>query len=346
MTSMRDVARAAGVALSTVSAVLGKTEKYVSPEIRNRVLEAATALDYRLPLNNTRPESTIAVLLPVISSIFFSQLLSGIETTVAESGHTLLFGSSGYSFEKEKQFVEAIRSQALCGLILDTVCPAEYEKEYLCFLRQCFVQRNIPVVFLERSVNHNAFYSVYVDHEENARSATKHLLELGHRKIAHIAGISLSRNTADRLIGYKRALEEYNVAFDPQIVSKGDFTPHSGYIALKQLMSYAPSFTAVFSANDQMAIGAIKAVLSEGKSVPGDIAVMGIDNLSVSSMVSPSLSTINVPTYQMGTIAAKTIIQVREGTEVLNPLHKLKCNLIVRRSTDPYAGSEWDLFGW
>ena len=112
---------------------------------------------------------------------------------------------------------------------------------------------------------------------------------------------------------------------------------------MKKILGIRSDCMAVFAANDQMAIGAMKAILSEGKRVPEDIAVVGIDNLSASSMISPSLTTINVPTYQMGRTAVKMLMD--RSNEKKRSV-KLPCNLIVRRSTDLYAGSEWDMFGW
>ena len=113
---------------------------------------------------------------------------------------------------------------------------------------------------------------------------------------------------------------------------------------MKRLLQHGKSFTAVFAANDQMAIGAMKAVLSAGKRIPEDVAVIGIDNLSVSTMVSPALSTINVPTFQMGKEAVRLLLEMREGVAAAQI--QIPCGLIVRKSTDPAAGSEWELLGW
>lgn len=345
MAGMREVAKLAGVSLSTVSTVLNNTDKYVSPEVVERVHNAIQALDYRLPPKKRATEKTIAVILPVITSVFFSNLLNGVENAAAEKGYSLLFGNSGFRFDKERRYIEMIQKQALSGVIIDTVCPAESEQEYLLQLKTVFVEKGIPVVFLEHEIPDDSFYCIYVDHLHNAYLSTRHLLEMGHHRVAHIAGYPQHQLTLERIKGYRKALAEAGIAFDPELVGEGDFTPNSGYLAMKTLLSRRSDLTAIFSANDQMAIGAIKAIKSEGKQVPQNIAVAGIDNLSISSLISPALTTVNVPTYEMGFLSAKIISNIRDHLPCKKQ-HKLDCNLIVRKSTNSFASNEWELFGW
>ena len=342
MPGMRDVAKAAGVSLSTVSAVLSDSGKYVSEEIRSRVLETAGELGYQLPERQKKRDKIIAVVLPNIASTFFSNLLNGIEDTVAEEGYVLVVGNSDFDFNKEKRFIKTIRKQALCGILIDTVCPATEEKEYFSFIKQTFLERKIPAVTLERKLEETGFGSVYVNHEKNAYMATRELLENGHRRVAHISGKMSNPLTICRLQGYKRALAEFGVPYSVDLIAEGDFTPNSGYMMAKELMIRNRGLTAIFAANDQMAVGAIKAVRSEGRTIPDEFAVTGIDNLSVSSMIEPSLTTVNVPTYQMGRMAVKMLAD----PDIKEKSAELPCNLIVRRSTNKLAASEWELFGW
>jgi len=344
MAGMRDVAQRAGVSLSTVSAVLNGS-KNTSLEIARRVERAIAEMDYELPQKKKNDKKVIAVLLPVITSSFFTNVLSGIESAVAQSEYTVLFGDSEFDFSKELQFINTIKKQSLCGFIIDTVCPVGKESEYFKLLKKNFINKSIPVVFLERSIEDSGFFFVNLDHYRNAFMAIEHLIRQNHTRIAHISGYPGNHVTVQRINGYKAALEENGIGFDETLISAGDFSPNSGYLAMKKLMSIRSDFTAVFSANDQMAIGAIKAIKSYGKSVPDDIAVIGIDNIAMSSIVTPALSTINVPTYQMGHVAAKTIMDMREGQNCQKTF-QLESNLIVRQSTDPFANSEWELFGW
>lgn len=342
MAGMREVAKRSGVSLSTVSLALNGN-KYVSPDIIEKVEKAANECGYKLP--QTKTKNTIAVILPMITSSFFSNVLIGIENTVAEKNHTVLFGNSGFDYDKEVQFIKTVKKQALCGLIIDTVCPVDKESGYYKMLKKDFVDRRIPVVFLERHIKSDNFISISFDHYKNAYMATEHLIKQSHKCIAHIAGYANIQQAQQRVNGYKAALADYNIEYDAGLISEGNFSPESGWSAMKKLMVRRSDFTAVFAANDQMAIGAMKAIKSYGKSIPDDIAVIGIDNIGISSIVAPALSTINVPTYQLGYMAAKVILDIREELDCESSYH-LESNLIVRQSTNPYANSEWELFGW
>lgn len=342
MGGMRDVAKIAGVSLSTVSLALNGN-KYVSSDVMERVEKAAKETGYKIP--QSKNKKTIAVILPVITSAFFSNVLNGIENTVTEKGHTVLFGNSSFDFNKELQIIKTVKKQALCGLIIDTACPVGKENGYFQMLKKEFVDRRIPVAFLERHIESDDFFSINIDHYKNAYMATEHLIKQNHTCIAHISGYPDNLVTIQRINGYGEALENHNIPFDEDLVGEGDFSPNSGYLAMKKLMAKRSDFTAVFSANDQMAVGAVKAIKSHGKSTPGDIAVIGIDNIGISSLITPALSTVNVPTYQLGYMAAKVILDTRAGLEC-EKKHRLESNLLIRQSTNPYANSEWELFGW
>jgi LacI family transcriptional regulator/LacI family repressor for deo operon, udp, cdd, tsx, nupC, and nupG len=345
MAGMRDVAKHAKVALSTVSTVLNNSDKYVSGEIRQRVLAAAADLGYILTERKRFTQKTIAVVLPVITSSFFPNVLNGIQDTVSQDKNFLLFYNSGFSFEKEQAYLKTLRKQSLTGVILDSIYPPDLEEEYLSWLEKEFVDKGIPILLLERKVKSRKFYCIFIDNFLGAQTATRHLIDLGHRKIAHILGNSHMQHSFERLEGYKQALKGNGIPVDPELIQAGDFTPASGYLAMKKLLDIRRDFTALFSANDQMAIGAIKALRTAGKKVPQDCAIAGFDNLGVSTLVDPALTTINVPIFQMGRLAARIIVDASEGRSC-SRCNKLDSNLIVRRSSDVSALNEWDLTGW
>lgn len=344
MASIRDVAKLAGVSTSTVSVVLNGGDKYVSEGHKLKVLEAAKELDYHIPEKSNFKYNTIAVILPTITSSFFSNVLNGIETPLAPSNN-MLFYSSNYEIEKERRCIEAIKNQKLSGVILDSVCPFSGEKEYIEWLKQELIEHNIPIVVLERNWCKYKVHSVYIDNYKAAYAATEHLLNKGHTKIAHIMGNEKMACTKERFLGYKRALYHHGIIFDPEKISYGDFTPYSGYVAMKKILDLGVEITALFSANDQMAIGAIQAIKASGRSVPRDIAVVGFDNISVGSMIDPALTTVNVPTYQMGNLAAKILLEI-DKKYIDKMDNELKTNIIVRRSSEEFASTEWELFGW
>lgn len=345
MAGMRDVAKLAGVSLSTVSVVLSDGNKFVSEDNKKRVLEAASELSYIVPAKKKSNKKTIAVILPAVTSSFFSDVLNGIECAVSQDRNLLLYYNSNYSFDKEKACLRILRKQSLAGIILDSICPMDIEKEYFAWLKREFTEKKIPVVLLERKVDSHDFYSIYIDNYRCAYMATQHLINKGHKKIAHISGNDLMLHTCERERGYQAALEEAGLRYDQELIQRGDFTPFSGYTAMMTLLAIRTDFTALFSANDQMAIGAMKAIKNSGKMVPDEIAVAGIDNLSVSSLVEPALTTVNVLTLQMGRKAAKIILDVSKGIEC-ERINELETNLIIRRSSDKSAANDWELTGW
>jgi LacI family transcriptional regulator/LacI family repressor for deo operon, udp, cdd, tsx, nupC, and nupG len=341
---MRDVAKRAGVALSTVSIVLSNSKKYVSDEVKQRVFFAANELGYNIYLNKKNSLKTIAVILPIINSSFFSNVLNGIEDIVSRDNNLLLFYNSDYNFEKERSCLKALKKN-LTGIILDSLCPHNLAKDYFNWLKEEFIKRGIPVLILERKLDDDSFYTIYLDNYKYAYIATLHLIENGHHKIAHISGSPLMLHSFERLDGYKQALRDYNITPDQELIQTGDFTPYSGYVAMKNMIDIRNDFTALFSANDQMAIGAIKALKAKGKSVPWDCAIVGFDNLSVSTLIEPALSTISVPTFQMGRMAARIILDASEN-KLNRKANQLDATLIIRRSSDVNAINEWDLTGW
>lgn len=345
MASIRDVAKKAGVSTSTVSIVLNNSEKYVSDINRQKVLQAAEELNYSLPPKKRFSKNTIAVILPIVTSSFFSNVLNGIEGAISPDDNLLLFYNSNYNFEKERGCLRTLKKQSLAGIILDSVCPYELESDYLKSLNKSFTEKGIPVVMLERSRPSANHHSVYVDNFQSAYRATQYLIEKGHKKIAHIMGNEKLMHSQERFEGYKKALSDYGIVYNPEIVYKGDFTPYSGYVALKELLNLGGNFTALFSSNDQMAIGAIKALKNSGWQIPKDVAIVGFDDLSVSSMIEPALTTIHVPTYQMGRVAAKIILDSQKNNYSVQNV-ELETTLVIRRSSDGSATNEWELFGW
>jgi LacI family transcriptional regulator/LacI family repressor for deo operon, udp, cdd, tsx, nupC, and nupG len=342
MAGMRDVAKEAGVSLSTVSSAFSGNG-YISDEVMEKVKNAANKVGYQIPDN--KKKNIIAVLLPVITSAYYSNILNGIENTVAEKGYTVLFGNSGFDFDKGLQFLKTIQRQSLCGIILNFSAPAEREKDFFKLLKKDFVDKNIPVVFIDQFIENNVFFSIDADYYKNSFISTEHLIKNNRKCIVHLTGHPGKKGTLMRINGYRDALDSHNIPYDEGLIINGDFSPNSGYIAMKNFMTKRSDFTALYAANDQMAIGAMKAMKSYGKSVPNDIMVIGGDNVAVSSLITPALSTVNIPTYQMGHTAAKIILDAQQGISN-EKKHKMECNLIIRQSTEINANSEWELFGW
>jgi len=344
MANMRDVAKAANVSVSTVSAVFSE-KKFVRPALKERILQAAAAVGYS-PAAKARQTAgmEIAVILPGVYSSYFSPLLSGMADRAGEAGAGLLLYDSGRNPQTERQALALLERRGVTDLILDSVCPSD--EQLFSDLRARFVEKGAArVAILSRKLSMDGLFSIFVDHARAAYLATKHLIARGHTKIAHIRGDAVFPHAALRERGFRQALFESGIPVDERLVLTGDFTPVSGYAAATELFAKGIFPTAVFSANDQMAVGAIKAIRQQGLSVPEDVALVGFDDLAVSSLVSPGLTTVQYPIYQMGYLAVDLLLKARSGENVPAQT-ELPARLIVRRSSDPAAQDDWNLQNW
>jgi DNA-binding LacI/PurR family transcriptional regulator len=206
--------------------------------------------------------------------------------------------------------------------------------------------KSIPVICIDERIDLPFVDSIIVDNRSASYSAVKHLIDKGHSKIAHISGPLSFYNCQERLAGYTDALVESGIKPQPSWIRNGELSPISGYNSMRELLNET-DVTAVFAANDQSGIGAIKAIKENGLQVPEDMAVIGFDNIYASTLISPSLSTINVPAYQMGTLAMERILNRITGeiTDLNDPII-LKTHIIIRKSTDINSNDSWDLHGW
>lgn len=349
MANMRDVANAANVSLSTVSAVLSG-KKYVSPRLSARVKGAIQLLGYDQCAGAAQPQSEglndVGLILPGIYSSYFQPLLSGIEDVAAAESYNVILCDSDRKWEKENLLLKRLVDRGVKNLILDSVCSAKNEASYYeDVLLPLVRERDIVLWMLSRESRYDEIGSVSIDHRETARQVTQYLIGMGHRHIAHISGSPKFAHSAYRVQGYREALMENGIPFDERLVLEGDFTPISGYATMSDLLSKGIHVSAVFSANDQMAIGAMKAILRNGLRIPEDIAVVGFDNLNVASLVTPGLTTVQYPIYQTGYCAMRAIVDMRHGKSV-DMRRKLNTRLIVRRSSDPTQIDDWELNKW
>jgi DNA-binding LacI/PurR family transcriptional regulator len=351
MVSIKDVARRAGVSISTVSSVINKN-KPVSQELKEKVEKAINDLDYRPHLIarslKSRKTSIIGVVLNNATSPFFGAILKGIEEVAYREGFNLMLCDSNNEAEREERNIQLLEYNWVDGIILDTIANPKKNELYFDYLENRIIkQRKIPIISIVKdfSVKRNES-SVIIDNAEGGYLATKHLIDLGHKKIAHIIGNEDYIVSWKRLEGYKKALNENNIQVNESYILQGDFSAISGYNETKKLLLLDRSITAIFAANDQMAIGAIKALKEEGIRIPQDVAIVGYDNIFLSSLIDPSLSTINVPKYQIGRVAMELLSSQLKSGNHTRERKTLPINLIVRRSSSISGNYEWDLFGW
>jgi LacI family transcriptional regulator len=273
----------------------------------------------------------IGVVIPEIAHSFFAEVLSGAEDALDQSGYDILLCHSRLDAAREKSEVEALTASHIDGLI---VAPVQPEKSPGLFLE--LAERRVPFVLVDRFFPGYDFPSVRLDDAAAGYEATSFLLKLGHLRIAHISGPSLSP-VSQRRRGYLRALREYpDAARGKQLIAMGRLDMESGCEAMKQLLLQKPRPTAVFAANDPEAVGAIRACREAGLNVPGDISVMGAGNIEGVYHPNPFVTTIEWPRRELGCVAARILLDLIDKTSK-EPEHSrvYKPQLLIRHSTAP-----------
>jgi DNA-binding LacI/PurR family transcriptional regulator len=323
-----DVARLAGVSTATVSRALNDTGQ-VGETKRIAIAAAVEQLGYRPNTIArslvTQATQTIALLLPDITNPFYAELVTGIQQLTLERDYTMLLCTTDFDPEQEERYLRLLRAKHVDGALVDgLVLPPERIAR--------FVEDGFPIVCLDRDVNSPAVPLVQVDNRMGARLATEHLLSLGHRRIAHITGAP-ARISEERLLGYQGALEAAGVVPDSSLVATGDFTEMGGHAAMGALLAAESGLTAVFAANDLSAIGAMNAIAAGGRSVPGDVSVVGFDDLRLVRYTSPPLTTIRQPASEIARQATELLLGMIGGRKPDKLHHLLLPELVVRSST-------------
>ena len=327
MATIKDIARQAGVAPSVVSRALNN--KYgVKEETKELIQKIARELDYYPNTAArslvTRKTGTIGIMMADISEPYYSQIIKGMEFVASQTGYTLLFSNSYESVERNRVLQKMIYSERVDGLVI--VGSNIQEKNFVLTL----LEQEVPFVLIERNFSDPRVNCIWVNNIEGAYLATKHLIEKGHRKIAHIAGNLYFQVALDRIEGYKKALNEAGIGFSEELVTSGNFISRDAYEAMKEQLRH--NCTAVFAASDTMAYGALQAITEAGLTVPDDIAVIGFDNLEFSALTNPPLTTIRQPRYEMGKQSMEILITNLQDARNEAVKVCLAPELVVRRS--------------
>jgi LacI family transcriptional regulator len=333
-TTQRQVASEAGVSRTTVSLVLNEVpDAHISPETRQRVLEAARRLDYypdaaarRLASGKTRTIALVWHRAPdrTYRDAFLPGLLEGISRAARRFGYQVLFRPVEVD-EPQGSYVELVRGRHTDGLILsgprcdDTDVRGLYDEGFPIVLHGRLGDAGIP--------------SVDVDNAQGARKAVNHLLELGHRRIAIITNAPLAYAAShQRLEGYLTALQGAGLAYDEELVRQGNFDEESGYTAISELMALGEPPTAVFVASDMVAMGALRALHEAEICVPHEVALVGFDDITAARFITPALTTIHVPTFGLGWGAAELLIRIIDQDQPRDVHVRLDTELVVRET--------------
>ncbi|EOL9013085.1 DNA-binding transcriptional regulator CytR [Cronobacter malonaticus] len=324
--TMKDVAVRARVSTATVSRALMNPEK-VSQATRNRVEQAAIDVGYlpgSLNRNLKRNESrTILVIVPDICDPFFSEIIRGIEVTAAEQGYLVLIGDCAHQNQQEKTFIDLIITKQIDGmLLLGSRLPFDASKEE---------QRNLPpMVMANEFAPELELPTVHIDNLTAAFNAVNYLHELGHQRIACIAGPEEMPLCHYRLQGYVQALRRSGMTVDPHYIARGDFTYEAGANALEQLLSLPQPPTAIFCHSDVMALGALSMAKRRGFRVPDDLSIIGFDNIALAEFCDPPLTTVAQPRFDIGREAMLLLLSQLNGHTVSSGSRLLDCELVLR----------------
>ena len=269
---------------------------------RAAVLAAVKQLDYH-PNAFARSLATnrsgaIGVVVNEVSGLFYGGVVQGIESVVETHGMHLVVSSGHRSIDRERQAFESLLQSRADALILLVTASSDYDLIEL-------ANRDRPVVIIGRHIEELADSCVFVDNVHGGYIATRHLLDLGHTRIAHLTGNLAMKDGRDRLDGYKSALREAGIDFDETLVVEGEFVEASGHQGMQRLLRRGLDFTAAFAANDQSAAGALLALKEAGVKVPDEVSVVGYDDVLLARYVSPALTTVGQPFVEMGRSAAR-----------------------------------------
>ncbi len=305
MSSLKDVARLAGVSLSTASNALNRKE-LVAEKTRNKVLSAAEKLNYKpnavarsLVTGNTR---TVGLLIPDISDPYFTEIAKGVDEYARAHDYSVILCNTGRDQVTEERYFRILKEKRVDGIIF-TGGGRDNDRHLL------QAEDSTSIVVVGR---HNvSFTAVMVDNTRAATEVTNFLLDKGHNRIGFIAGTLSYTVSQDRLKGYREALFRKGIACDPMLIREEDFKAKGGHRAADFMLNLPSERrpTAIICANDQMAIGAMGAIWGRGLQVPGDIAVIGFDDIPMASLTCPPLTTVRLPMYDMGYKAMELVLK-------------------------------------
>jgi LacI family repressor for deo operon, udp, cdd, tsx, nupC, and nupG len=330
-TSIRQVARQAGVSIATVSRALTTPDK-VSDKTLKKVLAQVERSGYKpnLLARNFRSKRaySVVVLVPNIANPFFAEIIRGIEQVAQQHGYAVLLGDTEGREDREAYYAGLVETRQADGIIqLHPRLPKA--------ARGAGGTLEIPMVNACEYIENAPCPRVGIDNVAAAREITEYLLKLGHRRIGVVLGPNTSPLTSDRLRGYKLALRAARIAPDVTLIAEGDFTMSSGRAAAEKLFATKHPPTAVFCFNDEMALGVIRFLKSTGRSVPQDVSVVGFDDIEFASFCDPPLTTIEQPTREIGNKAMSLLFDLLNGAKAEPSLHTLPARLIIRDSAAP-----------
>lgn len=334
--TIKDIARALGLSTSTVSRALRDSHE-ISPETKKMVLDYAEKINYHpnpiaLSLKERRSRS-IGVIVCEIANSFFSQVINGIESIAYKNGYNVIIAQSRESVEREMLNLQYLTSRSVDGLILSV----STETKDFGYLKE-LSSRGMPIVFFDRIVDELNTHKVIVDNYKGAYDATAHLIGCGYRKIAAISNPSVLSIAKERLAGYRAALTDHRLPVDESLIR---YCAHGGMLleevetAVNELLSVTEKPQAILATSDKLTTGCLRTLKARNLSVPDDMGLIGFSNTDLTELLSPALSVIRQPAFEMGEVATSLLLQQIESKKPITEFQTrvLPTELFIRAST-------------
>ncbi len=334
--TIKDIAKALGLSTSTVSRALRDSYE-ISPETKKLVLEYSEKINYRpnpiaLSLKEKRSRS-IGIIVCEIANSFFSQIINGIESIAYDKGYNVIIAQSHESYDREVLNVQYLASRSIDGLLVSV----SSETQDLSHLKNLH-DRGFPIVFFDRIVDEMDTHKVIVDNFKGAYDATEHLIKSGYQHIAALAGSEYLSITKERLAGYRKALEDHGVPYDEQYIQH---CLHGGMLynevenALNELLKLKKKPDAIIASADKLTTNCLRYFKKRKIKVPDDVALIGFSNLDLTDLLSPSLSVVRQPAFEMGELSTELLIQLIESKRPVKDFERkiLPPQLFIREST-------------
>lgn len=335
MPTINDVAGRAQVSVTTVSHVINRTRR-VDPQTEMRVRQAMAELGYRpniLARGLRRRETrTLGLIVPDNSNPCFAELARAIEDAGFAQGYSVILCNSDRSEAKEDAYIELLLSKQVDGIIL---ISATHDRRKF----KSILDAGIPAVAAGRDLSDFPFDCILIDNDQGGYMIGRYLAELGHRRMACIASPHDGLPSGDRLVGLRRALDEAGIPLDDRLVIRGDFTYEGGQRVMAELLDREPRLTAVFAANDRMAIGAMNYLWRVGRRIPDHVSIVGFDDIPIAAFTCPPLTTVAPPKAEFAQLCISLLLERIAQKRTTPARVLLPTQLVIRESCCPPSTS-------
>ncbi len=332
-TTIKDIAEHTGLSITTISLVLNGKASKIPLKTQNAIFQAVEELDYRpnqIAVGLVKKSmKTLGLVISDISNVFFANLAKGVEDACRINGWNLILCNTSDIHQRDMEYIRVLADKGVDGIIYAMSVDSRLEKAQESL--DLMTKMKIPYIMVDRTLKGAKCCSISVNHEMGGYLAARHLIDLGHTRIACVTGPLYLEDTADRLKGYRRALDEAGIAYDPALIDEGYYTTESGVKAMEALRGQ--DFTAVFAFNDLSAYGVYNQLKKYHLSIPGDISLVGYDDIFFSELLDVPLTTINQPVYEMGAEAARQFIDLKKPEDRASKSIVFEPTLVVREST-------------